>query len=525
MWLSSKTAYLEQECCRLIQKHWPSLYTELLKTGMPANSLPTIANDILVNRAKIYLLRPATGSYLRANSIEELPSPTKGWGVLYYVIEEVIPNMRIMKKIAIKLTKPQEQYSVQILNDLRGLWNHYVEIQRNSLALGNGWIGAYEFDKTFYPQLAQAHAWMKNVPSRARQEMFQRCICAMVGEMRSSHKINFRSKRRKPIKSWFFAKYGIRFTSHDQIWIPILHEIRLKEIGYLREDDIQYITSGRVLLNHDQWYLVFNMDVPVDYYERPKSTDFSNGGIGIDIGIKTYITLAASFTEGPLPLQNHSHQISLDARSEQIRTKIKHLQQIISRKVAFNKQRFGYDPTNPKQKIRKEDIDVIYHTRPIEKLQSRVRRLQAQLMAHKYDSIKKATAVLVKAKPMFIAVEELDAIELKTQYGNRRLRRENADCCFGYFLSFLKWQGTKYHIPIIEVPQYTPTTQQCSNCGHIKSGRWKLKLEDREYHCKKCGLRIDRDINAARNMLRFGNIVYPKIEHWETFEDILNACS
>lgn len=434
-------------------------------------------------------------------------------------------NMRIVKKIAVNLTKPQEKRSVQILNDLRGLWNHYVDIQRNYLALGNGWIGAYEFDKVFYPQLAQVCTWMRNIPNKARKDMLQDCIKAMIAEMRSSHTIHFRSKRKNPLKSWFFVKEGIRFTSHNRIWTPILKEVKLKETGYLKEDDIQYITSGRVLLDHGKWYLTFNMDVPVDYYGHPASTDFSNGGIGIDIGIKTYVTLAAPFTEGPLPLQNHSYQISLDPKSEQLRIKIKHLQRIISRKVAFNKQRLGYDPNNSKQKIRKEDATAIYHTRPIEKLQNRVRRLQSQLMARKYDSIKKATALLVKAKPMFIAVEELDAIELKTQYGNRRLRRENADCCFGYFLRFLKWQGIKYHIPIIEVPQYTPTTQQCSNCGHIKSGRWKLKLDEREYHCKKCGLKLDRDINAARNMLRYGNMVYPKIEHWETFEDILNACS
>jgi len=41
------------------------------------------------------------------------------------------------------------------------------------------------------------------------------------------------------------------------------------------------------------------------------------------------------------------------------------------------------------------------------------------------------------------------------------------------------------------------TTQECSRCGHVKTGDERLGLSERVYHCNVCGLTIDRDINSA----------------------------
>ena len=55
------------------------------------------------------------------------------------------------------------------------------------------------------------------------------------------------------------------------------------------------------------------------------------------------------------------------------------------------------------------------------------------------------------------------------------------------------WAGRKY---VAVNPAYT--SQDCSQCGH----RQPLSLSDRTYHCPCCGLILDRDLNAARNILR-----------------------
>ncbi len=56
---------------------------------------------------------------------------------------------------------------------------------------------------------------------------------------------------------------------------------------------------------------------------------------------------------------------------------------------------------------------------------------------------------------------------------------------------------------IIEIDRFDPSSKLCSNCGNMKND---LKLSDRNYHCDVCGLAIDRDLNAAINIKRFGLI-------------------
>jgi IS605 OrfB family transposase len=61
------------------------------------------------------------------------------------------------------------------------------------------------------------------------------------------------------------------------------------------------------------------------------------------------------------------------------------------------------------------------------------------------------------------------------------------------------WRGNN----VVLVPAKN-TTQTCSNCGNIKTGDEKLKLSDRVYNCDKCGMSMDRDINAAMNIQSIG---------------------
>ena len=54
---------------------------------------------------------------------------------------------------------------------------------------------------------------------------------------------------------------------------------------------------------------------------------------------------------------------------------------------------------------------------------------------------------------------------------------------------------------LVQIDRFFPSSKTCSNCGNIKKD---LTLKDREYICSSCGLVIDRDYNAALNILREG---------------------
>jgi putative transposase len=95
-----------------------------------------------------------------------------------------------------------------------------------------------------------------------------------------------------------------------------------------------------------------------------------------------------------------------------------------------------------------------------------------------------------------IAVEDLSVNRMTH---NHCLAKSIADAAWGQFATLLSykaaWAGRKY---VAVNPAYT--SQDCSGCGH----RQPLSLSDRTYTCLSCGLVLDRDLNAARNILSVG---------------------
>ena len=93
----------------------------------------------------------------------------------------------------------------------------------------------------------------------------------------------------------------------------------------------------------------------------------------------------------------------------------------------------------------------------------------------------------------FLADENLKIAALVK---NHKLAKSISDASWGLFLSWLRYDGLLHAIPVIAVsPRYT--TQDCSGCGY----RVKKTLSMRTHICPSCGLVLDRDWNAARNIL------------------------
>jgi len=95
-----------------------------------------------------------------------------------------------------------------------------------------------------------------------------------------------------------------------------------------------------------------------------------------------------------------------------------------------------------------------------------------------------------------ICVEDLS---VNRMVHNHCLAKSIADAAWSGFFAMLSYKAESAGRKLVKVkPAYT--TQDCNRCGH----RQKLTLADRIYHCPCCGLHIDRDLNAAKNILRLG---------------------
>ena len=82
---------------------------------------------------------------------------------------------------------------------------------------------------------------------------------------------------------------------------------------------------------------------------------------------------------------------------------------------------------------------------------------------------------------------------------NHTLARAIADQGFGQARRMLGYKTTWHGGQLIIASRWFPSSRTCSGCGTVKT---KLALSERTYTCPRCGLTLDRDINAARNLLK-----------------------
>ena len=128
------------------------------------------------------------------------------------------------------------------------------------------------------------------------------------------------------------------------------------------------------------------------------------------------------------------------------------------------------------------------------------RRIVAELMAkvmRRRDAFQHILSVALIKNHDLVAAEELRS---KNLLKNHALAQSIQDVGWRSFLSKLEYKAKLYGKVFITVDPKN-TTQTCSECGHVMSGKDKLTLKVREWHCPKCGAYHIRDVNAAKNIL------------------------
>ena len=108
-----------------------------------------------------------------------------------------------------------------------------------------------------------------------------------------------------------------------------------------------------------------------------------------------------------------------------------------------------------------------------------------------------------------VVIEDLDVQAMQMSKKAKNLHRS----LFGRFRQFMEYKADKFGKTLIIAGQYYPSTQRCSQCGHVKTGDDKITLQGNakhgtkhnEYICYECGFEADRDKNAVMNLLALAN--------------------
>lgn len=132
-----------------------------------------------------------------------------------------------------------------------------------------------------------------------------------------------------------------------------------------------------------------------------------------------------------------------------------------------------------------------------EKQRRKVAKIYEKISSCRLDMQHKVSLDLVR-KYDIICLEDLN---IKEMIKNHRLAKAINDASWGQFVSMLTYKAELNDKQVIKIDRWYPSSKTCHNCGWVNEG---LKLSDRQWVCPHCGEIIDRDINAAKNILSEG---------------------
>lgn len=282
-------------------------------------------------------------------------------------------------------------------------------------------------------------------------------------------------KIKKKAKKSFPVRYESVYFKDGRVYIEKIGMIKYKSTIDIPEGRGNCkIVNPRLSLNKNgKWVLGFIMEC--DKQERPKPLC---GNMGIDMGIKKLATISYLGNAYRIPNINKS------GRAKRLRHKLKCLHRKANR---LYKKHGNYDKT--KHIIRIED---------------QMRRISHKLSNMVKNHNQQYSRLLVNMCPRKIIMEDIKIKEF-TKNMNKDMRREIYNSAWYDFRCMMEYKCAEFGIQLIFADKAFPSTQICSECNEIKTGDHKLGLYDKKYKCPKCGLKMDRDINATKNLEWYGN--------------------
>ena len=337
------------------------------------------------------------------------------------------------------------------------IYNHCIALHKRYYRLTGKFLNSFKL-KNHLTKLKrlQRYSFFKIVPSQAIQdiaERIDRAYTLFFGYIKKKSSVKCAPPSFKKVakyKSFTLKQAGFKLLDGNKI------RIGDKVFKYSKSRDIlgkiKTLTIKKDALG--DFYIIFSCDEVLS----PMSKPLTGKSAGFDFGLKTFLTSSDAFEsiEAPLVLNNSlkklrkvSKALSSKKRGSSNRKKARLAVARVHKKIA--------------------DIRKDFHFKLANKLVTL------------YD---------------YLFFEDLNISGMKKLWG-----RKISDLGFSDFLNALRFKCVEHGKALVTVGRFFPSSKMCSECGSINTS---LELKDREWNCPTCGCVLDRDRNAAINILKEG---------------------
>jgi putative transposase len=352
--------------------------------------------------------------------------------------------MNLAHKIEINPNKQQREHLERCVGTDRFVYNWALAMWKQEYSKGSKPSGRglkKQFNQTKYAEFP----WLKEIPRDCHSQPF--------ANLQKAFSTFFKTKKGYPK----FKKRGRKdsfYIANDRIKVGI-KKCCLPKIGWVKmTEELRFegkLLSATVSKTAGRWFIALNVEM-----ENYKKERVGNNKIGIDLGLKDFITTSDGEKIKPLKIL---YKLGKRLRS---------FQKSLSRKTKGS--------SNRKKQIVK------------------VQRLHYKISNSRKDFLHKLSTKLV-SENQAISLEDL---HVSGMMKNRKLSKSISDASWSEFVRQIEYKAEIYDTDIMKVDRFYPSSKLCSACGFKNT---ELKLQDRKWECSNCGIKHDRDVNAAQNIL------------------------
>ena len=369
-------------------------------------------------------------------------------------------------KTEINPTPEQKTKINKTIGTCRYIYNFYLSHNKELYDTSNEFMTGKSFsvwlNNEYIPNNSDK-LWIKEVSTKSVKKSIENGYVAFSRFFKHQSAFpKFKKKGKSDVKMYFVKNSATDcICERHRLKIPTLGWVRIKEKGYIPTTKDGYtIRSGTISIKAGRYYVSALVEVP----DKVTPNNYS-AGIGIDLGLKDFAIVSNGKTY---------KNINKSTRLKKLEKQLRREQRCLSRRYENSKKEESTQKNIQKQVLK------------VQKLHHRIDNIRT-------DYINKTIAEIVKTKPSYITIEDLNVLGMMK---NRHLSKAVASQKFYEFRIKLKAKCAENGIELRIVDRWYPSSKICHCCGNIKKD---LKLSDRVYRCE-CGYVEDRDFNASLNL-------------------------